>query len=324
VTGVPPGGRALAVERTGPLVTVQDRGRPGWARSGVSRSGAADRRSLLRANLLVGNTSSAAGLEVLLGGLHVRATAHLVVAVSGAECPLAVDGRPVPRDAVLDLPPGARLCLGTATAGLRAYLAVRGGVAVPPELGSRSRDTLAALGPQPLVPGDTVPVGPSGPGAGPDVGGWPVLDVAPVGPLPGLQDVLTLRAVPGPRLDRLTSRAALALWRTRWAVATASDRVGVRLDGPPLDLDPEAAAGLPSEPLVRGAVQVPPGGQPVIFLADHPVTGGYPVAAVVLDADTDRLAQARPGRPVRFRRTGGPPPRAADGGTAGWEAWTQG
>jgi len=147
VTGDPPGGRALLVERTGPLVTVQDRGRPGWARSGVSRSGAADRRSLLRANLLVGNTPAAAGLEVLLGGLQVRATAHLVVAVSGAECPLAVDGRAVPRDAVIDLPPGARLSLGTATAGLRAYLAVRGGVAVPAELGSRSRWARPARGP---------------------------------------------------------------------------------------------------------------------------------------------------------------------------------
>ena len=291
--------RSLAVLRTGPLVTVQDRGRIGLAHLGVSRSGAADRAALARANRLVGNTARAAGLEVLLGGLGVRATSPLVVAVCGAACDVTVDGAPAGRDAVLILGPGAVLALGTARAGVRAYLAVRGGLDVPPELGSRSRDTLAALGPEPVRAGDVLPVGPSGAFAGPDVAGWPNVDQVPVAPPPGPDDVVTLRARPGPRLDRLAPGAAARLWSVTWTVAPDSDRVGVRLAGPPLEHRP-GGGELPSEPLVRGAVQVPPAGGPVAFLADHPVTGGYPVAAVVLDADTDRLAQLRPGQGVRL------------------------
>jgi len=290
--------RALEIVRTGPLVTVQDLGRIGWAHLGVSRSGAADRAALRRAGRLVGNASGAAGLEVLVGGLEVRATGDLVVAVSGADCPLSLDGRAVPGESLLDLRAGSRLVLGTARHGLRAYLAVRGGVAVPPVLGSRSRDTLAALGPGPLRPGDVLPVGPTD---GPDVAGPPTVDQLPVAtPAPDEQPVV-LRALVGPRADRLEPAAAERLWTQTWHVSPNSDRIGVRLDGAPLERAP-GAPDLPSEPLVRGAVQLPPGGRPVVFLADHPVTGGYPVVAAVLDADTDLLGQLGPGRAVRFRR----------------------
>jgi len=289
--------RGLEVLRTGPLVTVQDRGRAGLAHLGVSRSGAADRAALARANRLVGNVPGAAALEVLLGGLEVRATAHLVVAVSGALCPIAVDDRPAAPESVLDLAPGCRLTLGTATGGLRAYVAVRGGLAVVPVLGSRSRDTLAGLGPEPVRVGDLLPVGPS-PGA--DVAGWPLVDHAPLAPPPGPHDVVVLRALLGPRADLLDGASAARVWEQTWQVSPDSDRVGVRLAGHPLGT--LTAAELPSEPLVRGAVQVPPGGRPVLFLADHPVTGGYPVVAVVLDADTNLLGQLRPGQPVRLRR----------------------
>jgi biotin-dependent carboxylase-like uncharacterized protein len=287
-------------------VTVQDRGRAGLAQLGVPRAGAADRASLARANRLVGNTTRAAGLEVLLGGLVVAAgPAHLVVSVTGADCPLWLDGCPVPADAVLDLPPGSRLALGAARSGLRAYLAVRGGIAVLPVLGSRSHDTLAGLGPPPVQAGDELPVGPSAPYAGPDVGGWPVLDQVPLpGPASqaGADGVVVLRVAPGPRLDQLDAGSVERLWAQVWSVSPDSDRVGVRLTGPALDRGP-GSVELPSEPLIRGAVQIPPDGRPVVFLADHPVTGGYPVAAVVLDAGTDLLAQVRPGQQVRFRRT---------------------
>ena len=290
--------RALEVLRTGPLVTVQDRGRCGLAHLGVSRAGAADRTASARAGRLVGNAPGAAGLEVLLGGLEVATTAPLVLALSGADCPLTLDGRPVPAETALELRAGQRLALGAARGGLRAYLAVRGGLAVPPVLGSRSRDTLSALGPEPLRVGDLLPVGPP---TGPDVEERPPLDQVPVAAPAGPDEVVVLRALAGPRQDRLDPASAGRLWEQTWHVSPRSDRIGVGLEGPPLGLA-AGAAELPSEPLVRGAVQLPPGGLPVAFLADHPVTGGYPVVAVVLDADTDRLGQLRPGQPVRLRR----------------------
>jgi biotin-dependent carboxylase-like uncharacterized protein len=284
--------RSLLVEAVAAGTTVQDLGRPGLAHLGVTGSGAADRAALRLANRLVGNPDSAAGLEITLGGLAVRAGAACTVAVTGARCPVAVDGVPQPRNAVLALPAGSRLALGPATAGVRAYLAVRGGIDVAPVLGSRSRDTLAALGPPPPVAGDRLPIGT-------EVAGWPLLDVAPV-PEPGPGPVV-LQAVPGPWPDAWGAGALRALLETGWRVAADSDRVGLRLEGPGVTRGRTSAPGWPSAGLVRGAVQVPPGGEPVLFLADHPVTGGYPVLACLLDADTDRAAQLRPGQGVKLR-----------------------
>jgi biotin-dependent carboxylase-like uncharacterized protein len=291
--------RALLVEAVAPGTTVQDLGRPGLAHLGVTTSGAADRAALRLANRLVGNPQTAAGLEVTLGGLAVRASATCTVAVTGARCPVAVDGVPQPRNAVLFLPTGSRLALGPAVAGVRAYLAVRGGIDVPRVLGSRSRDTLAGLGPPPPAAGDELPIGT-------ELAGWPVVEVAAV-PEPGPGPVV-LRAIPGPWPDALGSGALAALAESDWRVAADSDRVGLRLEGASVLLRPRyggdgppAVAGWPSAGLVRGAVQVPPGGEPVLFLPDHPVTGGYPVLACLLDADTDRAAQVRPGQGVRLR-----------------------
>lgn len=289
----------LDVVRAGPATTVQDLGRPGLAHLGVTRSGAADRRALRLANRLVGNPEGVAGLEVTLGGLAVRPSADVEVAVTGAGGPLDVDGRPVGRNAVLHVRAGQVLALGTATAGLRRYLAVRGGVAVPAVLGSRSRDTLAGIGPEALREGDRLPVGPPPPGP-------PLVDLAPVAdPLSG---EVVLDAVRGPRDDLLPAAVVDRLWAVRWSVDPASDRVGVRLALPHDDVqhgpDPAAQSGagsVPSEGMVRGAVQVPPSGLPVLFLADHPVTGGYPVVAVLTDASADRAAQLRPGQGVRLR-----------------------
>ena len=279
--------RALEVLATGALALVQDLGRPGLAASGVGRSGAADRSSLTLANRLVANPEGAAGLEVVFGGLAVRAHGLLTVAVTGAPAPLDVDGTPAGPYAVLTLRPGQLLRLGTPPTGLRSYLAVRGGIAVEPVLGSRSTDVLAELGPPRLTQGTLLPVGP-------EPAELPVVDVAAVRAPTG--GTVVLRAVSGPRGDYLTDPRALAT--TTWTASSRSDRVGMRLEGGRLE-----RAGnreLPTEGMVRGAVQVPPGGEPVLFLADHPVTGGYPVAAVVLDADVDRAAQVRPGQEVRF------------------------
>lgn len=313
----------------GPFSTVQDLGRPGLAELGVPRSGAADRVSLRLANRLVGNPEGAAALEVTLGGAAVRAAGPLTVAVTGADCPLALDGRAVPRNAVLELAPGATLELGWAQAGLRCYLAVRGGLAVPPVLGSRSTDTLAGLGPPRVATGDVLPVGatPAGP---------LVVDHAPVPDPPA--GPVELRVVPGPRHDRVP--AAAALLDTRWQVGAAADRVGLRLEptpwpapaatsstrsagvssstrsagvpssagsaGVPSSAGSSGVGGWPSEALVPGSLQVPPSGAPVLFLADAPTTGGYPVVAVLVDADLDRAAQLRPGQQLTFRQVPAP------------------
>ena len=279
----------LTVLAPGPLTTVQDGGRPGWAGIGVTRSGAADRASATLGNRLVGNPEDAAVLETTAGGLRVRADRSLLLALTGAPAPAVVDGRAVPWNAPFPLPAGAVLSLGVPAVGLRGYLAVRGGVAAPPVLGSRSTDTLSGLGPAPLRAGDRVPVGP--PGAD-----QPVVDVAPVA-APSSAPVL--RVLPGPRRDWLAPSAWTALTTRDWTVSPASDRVGLRLTGPALGR--ARAEELPSEGLVPGAVQVPPDGAPVLFLADHPVTGGYPVLAVVVTADLGAAAQARPGDVLRFR-----------------------
>lgn len=279
----------LAVLAPGPLTTVQDLGRPGHAAIGVTRSGAADTAAAGLANRLVGNRPEAALLEVTAGGLRLRAGRTVLVAVTGAPLPVAVDGRPAPFAAPMTLPAGTELSLGTPRAGLRSYLAVRGGIDVPPVLGSRSTDTLSGLGPPPLTAGTLLPVG--------DLAAdEPVVDVAPVGPPP---DRPVLRVLPGPRRDWLDDAAWAALTTQEWAVAADSDRVGLRLTGPRLARAREGE--LPSEGLVAGAVQVPPDGAPVLFLADHPVTGGYPVLAVVVTADLPLAAQLRPGDGVRFR-----------------------
>ena len=279
----------LTVLASGPLTTVQDRGRPGWASIGVTRSGAADRRAAALANRLVGNDAAAAVLEVTVGGLQVRAGRTLLVAVSGAPTPVTVDGRAAPFDAPLTLRPGQVLGLGNPAVGLRSYLAVRGGIGVPPVLGSRSTDTLSGLGPAPLRPGDVLPVGAL-------AADEPVVDVAPVR-APSSRPVL--RVLPGPRRDWLAPAAWTALTAEVWTVSPDSDRVGLRLAGPRLDR--ARTDELPSEGLVPGAVQVPPDGAPVLFLVDHPVTGGYPVLAVVTTDDLPAAAQLRPGDRVRFR-----------------------
>jgi biotin-dependent carboxylase-like uncharacterized protein len=278
----------LTVLATGPLATVQDLGRTGWAAIGVPRSGAADRAAHDLANRLVGNDPSAATVEVTAGGLRVRAGRTHLVAITGAPAPVSVDGRPAPLHAPFTLRPGAELALGRPPVGLRSYLAVRGGAAPAPVLGSRSTDTLSGLGPPVLAAGDELPVG--------DLGaGEPLVDVAPVaGPV--ARPVLGV--LPGPRRDRLAADAWELLTSAEWSVTPAGDRVGLRLAGP--ELRRAGDVELPSEGLVPGAVQVPPDGAPVLFLADHPVTGGYPVLAVVRTPDLGAAAQLRPGDSLRF------------------------
>ena len=280
--------RALVVVRAGALTTVQDRGRPGYAHLGVPRSGALDAPAAALVNRLVGNAPGAAVLETTLNGCAVRPRSTVVVAVGGAPCPVTVGGRPAAWGAPVVVPAGDLLDVGTARSGVRSYVAVSGGIAVEPVLGSRATDLLSGLGPAPLADGAVLPLGtPVGPHARADVV-----------PQPSPPAELVLRVTLGPRADWFTPAAVRAFTSRAYRVSSASNRIGLRTDGPALE---RARPGeLLSEGMVLGAVQVPPDGRPVVFLADHPTTGGYPVIAVVRAADLPAAAQAVPGIPVRF------------------------
>ncbi len=282
----------IEVLSPGPLATVQDLGRPGFADLGVSRSGAADRGALRLANRLVGNADSAAGLEITLGGLVLRLAGAATLALTGAPCPLS-GHRAGGWNTALSCPAGSVLALGVPPAGLRSYLGIRGGIAVSPVLGSAATDTLSGLGPAALRAGDRLPVG-TATVAEPGDFAYPAGRPVPPGPV-GL--------AAGPRASWFPPAALRQLFGSSWLVGPDSNRVGLRLDGPALRQRPETeqqAAELPSEPTLPGAVQVPPDGRPIVLGPDAPVTGGYPVIAVVRTAELDLLAQLRPGDRLRF------------------------
>lgn len=279
----------LRVLEPGPLSLLQDLGRPGLAELGVGPTGAFDRRALREANTLVGNPLDCAVVEALGGGLALVATSPHVVAVTGAAGPLSVDGRPVESGRALSLSRGDVVRLGAPTVGLRWTVSVAGGFDGDAVLGSRSFDTMASLGPAPLVAGDELRAG--------RPHGQISTETFPAY-LPSAE--LTVRVVLGPRDDWFSARAIAALVSTSWRVDPVSDRIGVRLEGPPLERS--RPGELSSEPVIRGSIQVTTSGRPVVLGPDHPVTGGYPVIGVVIDADSDLLAQARPGDSLRFRR----------------------
>lgn len=264
----------------GPFATVQDLGRSGYASLGVPRSGAFDRSALRLANRLVGNSDNTAAVEFTLGGLALRFGRAATVAVTGAHVPGLDWG------VAVSLPAGGVLRFGTPRQGLRSYLAVRGGVDVPAELGARCTDTLSGIGPPPLQTGDSLGIGTAVDG--------PVLGTSATTP----PTPRALTVVAGPRADWFTADALDVLTGAAWTVGPDSDRIGLRLDGPMLARS--RATELPSEPTLPGAIQVPPDGRPIVFGPDAPVTGGYPVIAVLRRGALDHAAQLRPGDAVRF------------------------
>ncbi|WP_203581783.1 urea amidolyase family protein [Microbacterium hibisci] len=281
----------IRILEPGLLATVQDLGRAGAASLGVAVSGALDRGALRTANRLLGNPEGAAGLEVTMGGLRAVAEADLWVAVTGAWGSVRIGGREVDPYQAHAWPAGTELRLDWFAHGARAYVAVRGGVDGRVALGSRATDLLAGLGPAALRAGDVVRVR--------DDTAAPI----PVAP-PGAwgaphDDEIELALAAGPRADWFAAGALETLFETVWTVSNHADRVGARLDGP--ELERARPGELASEGMVPGALQVPPSGRPTILLADGPVTGGYPVIAVVTDAALDLIAQARPGTRIRFR-----------------------
>jgi KipI family sensor histidine kinase inhibitor len=318
--------RWVEVVQPGPLTTVQDLGRPGLAHLGVPTSGAADSGSLRLANELVGNEPDDACLEVTIGRLALRFGFDGVVALTGAPAPVRlsgavgegaagrgaaggaeIGGTAPAHETAFAVPAGSLLRLGAPPAGLRSYLAIGGGITVTPVLGSRSADLLSGLGPPPLRPGQRLPVGrPRSrpeyqPVAQPSTGRLPA--VAPTSP----SGMAELHVIAGPRDDWFTAAAMTELASASYQVTAASNRSGLRLAGPPLRRARDTE--LPSEGMAAGSLQVSHDGQPILLLADHPTTGGYPVIGVVVSADLPVAAQLRPGQLIRFRLVNGDPPR---------------
>jgi biotin-dependent carboxylase-like uncharacterized protein len=296
-------GPVLEVVDPGLLLSIQDGGRPGLAAEGVTRGGAADAWSLAVANSLLGNPPDAAALEATLLGPTVRALVAVTVAVAGSMTGrLSSTGERVAAGMSATLAAGDVLTMESAGTGARGYLALPGGIDVPIVLGSRATalgagfggldgrairagDRVAARGAPGVVEARTLVV----PRAH-----WPG-EAAP----DRVSRNAPLRLLPGPHADALGPEALAALVAGAWTVASASDRVGLRLDGTPLPIAPNAE--LPSHGVLAGTVQVPPDGRPIVLLADHQPTGGYPVIAVVVTADLPRLGQLAPGAAVAFR-----------------------
>ncbi|MDP9695575.1 UNVERIFIED_ORG: KipI family sensor histidine kinase inhibitor [Arthrobacter globiformis] len=301
----------LRVLSSGIHSLIEDLGRQGHSALGVSAAGALDRASLRRANRLVGNAPSAAAIETVSGGLRLQAVGDQVLAVAGAPSALTVvtpsasrsdtetgahdtaeeRQRTVPVAAPFALLDGEILTIGVPDAGFRSYVAVRGGVDAPPVLGSRSTDTMSGIGPKPLAANQLLP---SGDAAESGVVGSP--EIQPDYPGEG---VTVLDIILGPRADWFDQAAIDSLCAQDWTVKPESNRVGMRLQGTPVERS--RTGELPSEGTVAGAIQMPPEGLPVLFLADHPITGGYPVIGVVVDDQLDLAAQVPIGGRIRFR-----------------------
>lgn len=303
---------SLSIIRPGLLTTVQDLGRPGYQHLGVVVSGALDAVALRVANLLVGNAEGAAGLEITLLGPTLRFEADRLIALTGADLSPTLAGQPAPMHRPVAVRAGTVLSFGAARAGCRAYLAVAGGLAVPLVLGSRATYLRAALGGwrgRALRAGDELPVGKLSPTnqqlrqlIAPDVlpTTWVAARWTP-GPTlrPRPRPQLVIRAVRGPEHEQFSPASQQAFWREPFALTPAADRMGYRLQGPTLTR--ETPTELLSSAVTFGTVQVPPGGQPIVLLADAQTTGGYPRLVQVITADFSALAQAQPGQALRFQ-----------------------
>jgi len=300
---------AIEVLSAGLLTTVQDGGRHGHAALGVGSAGAMDPLALRLANLLVGNDAGAAVLEITLRGPRLRLHHDALLAITGAPIEASCDGTALPLWRPLRLRAGSEVAFGGMPYGARSYLAFGGGIDSPATLGSRSTDVNAGIGLAPLAPGSALACGTmsaatqrlhselGGAGRAFAAAAWqldpqPWFDAASQRPL---------RFVAGAHFPQLDNAAQRALCDASWRIAPASNRVGYRLEGPALAL--RAPLQLVSEGVVPGTLQLPPGGAPIVLMAEAPTAGGYPRIAHVIAVDLPRLAQRRPGDTLRFAET---------------------
>ena len=285
----------LRVIAPGARSLIQDFGRPGFQRFGVSVSGAMDADALVLGNRLVGNPPDAAAIEVTLGGAEFEFLQDAVFALAGADFASTLDGLPIPGWQSFAGRAGARLNLGPAVSGARGYVCLAGGIATPPVLGSRSTHAASRLGGLdglPLVAGDELPGGRPGPDA---AAGLKIPDAL----VPRYAGELTVYVIPGPQQDAFSAAGQAALYDSHYTVTEKSDRQGIRLEGPAIE-SRDGRYDIVSDAVVAGSVQVPGDGQPIVLMADRQTTGGYAKIAVVRSVDLPALAQAMPGSKVRF------------------------
>lgn len=290
-------GATLSVLATGLQTLWQDDGRVGKAAMGLSESGAMDKIALHAANRIVGNPVNSPCLETL-GGFRARANGDVVISITGALCPITLQTSAGERYAVesyrpLNLAAGDEIHLGTPTRGLRSYVAVRSGFVVRQSLGSAAHDSLAQVGPEPLCTGDILLTGAH------QRCNAVLLDELPAKDLPATGETVTLDIILGPRTDWFTEEAIVQLTAQPWLVTPQSNRIGLRLAGEQ-PLERSRQQELPSEGTCSGSIQVPASGQPVLFLHDHPLTGGYPVIAAVAEYHLALAGQIPPGASIRF------------------------
>ena len=287
---------ALLVQDAGPLTTIQDLGRPGWLAVGIPPAGPVDRGALIVANRLAGNPDSAAGLECTLIGPRLEFADERIVAVTGAEMPVTLNGAEVERWRGLAVRGGDVLRLGTARAGARSYVAISGGVSTPPALGSRAtylRGRLGGLDGRALRKGDRLPLGPATP--------------IPERPSAARRELIPdysgepeIRVVLGPQDDRFTAAGVAAFLEGPYEMLPQSDRMGARFRGP--RIEHTRGHDIISDGIPLGGVQVVGDGQPIVLLVDRQSTGGYTKIATVCSFDVERVAQVKPGQRLRFRR----------------------
>jgi biotin-dependent carboxylase-like uncharacterized protein len=287
--------KAIHVIKPGMLTTIQDRGRWGLQANGVPVAGPMDPCSHRLANALVGNEPEAATLEVTLVGPELEFEVERVVAVAGAEFDLTMDGRSVPAHAPFLVAAGAQLRFGRRVRGTRAYLAVEGGIAVAPTLGSRATHLISAMGGldgRALIAGDRLPLGESTRASATAIGA----PVATITPLPERE--ARIRVLAGPQQDYFTADALDALQSAPYRISNTSDRMGFRLDGP--RLTHARGADIISDATPLGVLQVPASGQPILLMADRQTSGGYPKIATVISADISVAGQLGPGDAIVF------------------------
>jgi antagonist of KipI len=303
---------ALLVVEPGLLTTVQDLGRYGWQRVGIPPSGPMDRTAFVVANRLVGNPDGATALECTLNGPQLEVREDTLVAVTGAEMGFSVNGREAPAWSAVRVRAGDVVGFRMASAGCRAYLAVAGGLDVPPALGARAtylRGRLGGLGGRALQKGDALPLGPAAAGAREG-------RTVPPARRPAYPAEVECRVILGPQADRFTPEGLAAFLAGPYEVTPQADRMGYRLKGPVI----AHARGhdIVSDGIPLGGIQVPGEGQPIVLLVDRQTTGGYTKIATVIGVDIGRIGQTRPGQRVRFRQVGLEEAHAARAAERAW------
>lgn len=282
---------ALLIKSCGPMTSLQDTGRIGVGRTGISRSGAMDALSLAEANALVGNAPGEGAVELMLAGMTFQVVGGPArIALVGAAMPMQVDGSPVPPSTSCTVPEDGTVTIGAAGAGIYAYLAVAGGFDAPAQMGSVSLQPRARIGGwhgRPFQAGDRVPLRSADDPAGPEH------HLPPWEP-----DDDPIRVVLGPQDDLFPPHAVEAFLSHTYTVSEEADRMGYRLAGTPIEH--LRGYNIVSDGLVSGSVQVPGSGLPIVMMSDHQTTGGYPKIATVLTVDRGRLAQRRVGAAIRF------------------------